>query len=106
MLFQFIYFYRVGHGTSSFTQEPQVSVGNYLGKGKCVTVIDTPGISDANGKDYETAKEILDTVKNISSIDVFLLIFKGKTVQMFVNIFNKCQSLALFEQFKLNILNS
>ena len=71
------FFFRVGHGTSALTQEPQISVGNYLGKGKCITIIDTPGISDADGEDYETAKEILDTVKNIKSINVFLLIFKG-----------------------------
>jgi len=70
--------FSVGHGSLSHTNVTQFRFGNYLGKGKCITIIDTPGVLDFSDRDYEHAMEIVNVVKNdIKTIDVFLLLFDG-----------------------------
>ena len=70
--------FSVGHGSLSHTNVTQFKFGNYLGKGKCITIIDTPGVLDFSDRDYEHAMDIVNVVKNdIKTIDVFLLLFDG-----------------------------
>jgi len=70
--------FSVGHGSLSHTNVTQFKFGNYLGKGKCVTIIDTPGVLDFSDRDYEHAMEIVNVIKNdIKTIDVFLVLFDG-----------------------------
>ena len=40
----------VGHATSSETTDITWKADHYLGTGQCITVIDTPGIQDTEGK--------------------------------------------------------
>jgi len=70
--------FSVGHGSILHTNVTQVKLGNYLGKGQCITIIDTPGLLDSSDNDYEHATEIVNVVKNdIKIIDVFLMLFDG-----------------------------
>ena len=39
-----------GHAMTSKTSNISIGVGNYLGTGKCFSIIDTPGASDTEGK--------------------------------------------------------
>jgi predicted GTPase len=59
--------FSVGHGSLSHTNETAYTFGNYLGKGRCITIID---------RDYAHAMEIVNVIKN-DIIDVFLLLFDG-----------------------------
>ena len=70
--------FSVGHGSLSHTNETSYRYGNFLGKGRCFTIIDTPGVLDFSDRDYEYAVDIVNVVKNnIKVIDVFLLLFDG-----------------------------
>ena len=49
-----------------------------LGTGQCVTIIDTPGTGDTQGRDYKHAIDMIGVLKNdIQSFEAFLLLFKG-----------------------------
>ena len=69
----------MGHGTRSFTNETSWVVGHYLGdkSNPCITIIDTPGTSDTSGRDCEHGIALAEAIKQIGSIDAFVLLFKG-----------------------------
>ena len=44
-----------------------------LGTGQCVTIIDTPGTGDTQGRDYKHAIDMIGVLKNdIQSFEAFL----------------------------------
>ena len=69
----------VGHGAESFTTNTIWMVGHYLGDpdNPCITVIDTPGTGDTEGRDCEHGIALAEGIKRIGSIDAFMLLFKG-----------------------------
>ena len=69
----------VGHGSKSMTVETSWLVGHWLGDTNlpCVTIVDSPGTGDTEGRDCQHAVSLLDNVKKIGSIETFLLLFKG-----------------------------
>ena len=54
-------------------------VGHYLGDpaNPCITIIDTPGTGDTEGRDCDHAVAIANGIKEVGSIETFLLLFKG-----------------------------
>jgi len=75
------YMFEVGHDFQrSKTSEIKAATGQYLGRGTCVTVIDTPGFDDTRGKEYDHkhSQEMQQYLKdNYDSINIFLLLIKG-----------------------------
>ena len=69
----------VGHSAESETVETSWLVGHYLGdpNNPCVTVVDTPGTGDTEGRDCNHAINLAQGVREIGSIEIFLLLFKG-----------------------------
>ena len=65
----------------SHTNETSFIVGRWLGKPEnpCVTIMDTPGIGDSEGRDCEHAVEISKSVNKLGDINVFLLLIKSDT---------------------------
>ena len=53
--------------------------GPYVANSPCFTIVDTPGVGDALGRDCLHGEVIAETVKNLSPIDAFVLMFKGTT---------------------------
>ena len=83
----------VGHGSKSMTVLARyvcyillcyilyyyIVVGHWLGDSNlpCVTIVDSPGTGDTEGRDCQHAVGLLNNVKKIGSIETFLLLFKG-----------------------------
>ena len=68
-----------GSGIDSKTENTETFIGQYLGSGPCVTLIDTPGAADSKGLDYEHATKMTNFLKEkIGSFDAILLMFKGE----------------------------
>ena len=62
------------------TNEPSWIVGPWLGdynSGACVTIMETQGIGDSEGRDCIHGAGVGEAVRNLSPIDAFVLIFKG-----------------------------
>eukprot|EP00092_Neocalanus_flemingeri_P004401 GFUD01004734.1.p1 GENE.GFUD01004734.1~~GFUD01004734.1.p1 ORF type:complete len:1003 (-),score=126.99 GFUD01004734.1:84-3092(-) len=71
-------YFSVGHSSTSHTNNTSWAVGNYMGKGGCLTVVNTPGASDSEGQTYDQVLEMADIMKhNLTTIDVFVLVFNG-----------------------------
>ena len=89
--------FSVGYGALKHTNETTYRFGNYLGKGRCVTIIDTPGVLDFSDEDYTNAMEIVKVIKHdIKIIDIFLLLFDGSTPRFqkpFVQVLKLYQSM-------------
>ena len=70
--------FAIGHSMESKTSAISWSAQHFLGTGKCVIVIDTPGVRDTKGNDYEYSinmqKELRDQMKYI---DLILIVVKG-----------------------------
>ena len=68
----------VGHGSESFTTSTSWMVGHYLGDpaNPLITVIDTPGTGNTDGRDCEHGIALAEKIKRIGSVDAFIL-FKG-----------------------------
>ena len=95
--------FEVGHDFQrSMTSEIKAATGQYLGRGTCVTVIDTPGFDDTRGKDFDLkySQDMQQYLKNnYDSINIFLLLIKGsdtrfddsleKMLQWYEEIFGK-----------------
>ena len=73
----------VGHDAESFTTKTSWMVGHYLGDpaNPCITVIDTPGTGDPEGRDCEHGIALAEKIKRIGSIDAFILLFKGTDIR-------------------------
>ena len=73
------YKFGVGHRAESHTNATTWMVGHYLGDpaNPCITVIDTPGTGDTEGRDCDHAIALAEDLKKMGSIDAFLLLFKG-----------------------------
>ena len=73
--------FEIGHDfKKSKTSEIEAKTGQYLGRGTCITVIDTPGFDDTRGKEYDHkhSQEMQQYLKdNYDSINIFLLLIKG-----------------------------
>ena len=70
----------VGNDWISHTNETAWIAGPWLGdynNGHCQTLIETPGIGDSKSRDCIHGVVIGESVKNLSPIDAFVLIFKG-----------------------------
>ena len=52
--------FKVGHSTESQTTEISWRADHYLGTGQCITVIDTPGIKDTEGKKTKLSLDFRD----------------------------------------------
>ena len=54
-------------------------VGHYLGdpNNPCITIIDTPGTGDTEGRDCDHGIALAKGIKEVGSIDAFMLLFKG-----------------------------
>jgi len=69
--------FKIGHGLKSKTQLTSFSVGQWLGRGANITVVDTPGFKDT--KDAEFVEELTSVLGDeIPEIDGFLIVFKYK----------------------------
>ena len=76
-------------------------VGHYLGDpaNPCITIIDTPGTSDTEGRDCEHGIALAEGIKRIGSITAFMMLFSGETprftqstqeqVKLYENIFGR-----------------
>jgi len=73
----------VGHKTESHTNATTWMVGHYLGDpdNPCITIFDTPGTGDTEGRDCDHAIALAEDLKKIGSIDAFLLLFKGNNLR-------------------------
>ena len=73
----------VGHGAEAFTNKTSWFVGHYLGDpaNPCITVIDTPGTGDPDGRDCEHGIALAEEIRRIGSIDAFILLFKGTDIR-------------------------
>jgi hypothetical protein len=69
-------------------------VGHYLGDpaNACITIIDTPGTGDTEGRDCDHGIALAKGIKEVGSIDAFMLLFKGTNPRF---------SLPMQEQIKL-----
>ena len=68
-----------GHGTRSKTVLTQAGVGRWLGRGDCVTVIDTPGVGDTEGRDVEFSAMVVNQMKeDYQFVNMMLLVMKGE----------------------------
>ena len=94
--------FATGSGATSKTKVTDWKVGKWLGRGHCITVVDTPGTDDTSGpeQDYENIKELTRFLKeDLKEIDIFLVMFKEqdirfvpsmqKSVKLFESIFGK-----------------
>lgn len=73
----------VGHSGNSETSLTSWIAGNYFGhEGKCITIIDTPGLGDTLGRDCTNAMNTAAFVKSLNSIHAFVLVIKGSTTRM------------------------
>ena len=70
--------FQPGAGIESKTTQTKAFSGQYLGVGPCVTLIDTPGAGDTEGRDYEHTIEMAKMLKNdIGTIHLIIVMFKG-----------------------------
>ena len=69
----------VGHGTGSQTIDTRWVVGHYLGNptNPLITIIDTPGVGDTEGRDRDQALELVEVLKRVGSIDAFIVHLQG-----------------------------
>jgi len=91
----------VGHRTISHTEETSWIVGHYLGdpNNPCITIIDTPGTGDTEGRDCDHGIALAKGVKEIGSVDAFIVMFKGTNprfsqpmqdqIHLYLNIFGE-----------------
>ena len=77
------YRFGVGHRSVSHTNKTSWMVGHYLGDpaNPCITVIDTPGTGDTEGRDCDHAVAIAKGLQEIGKIETFLLLYKGTNVR-------------------------
>ena len=79
----------IGNSFDSETSSTSWIAGNWLGReGKCVTIIDTPGVGDNRGADCTNAMETAAFVKSLKSIDAFVLVLKGTTTRIGLSLQN------------------
>ena len=73
----------VGHRSVSHTNTTTWMVGHYLGDpaNPCVTIIDTPGTGDTEGRDCDHAVAIAKGLQEIGGLETFLLLYKGTNVR-------------------------
>ena len=73
----------VGHGAESHTNATSWMVGHYLGDpaNPCITIIDSPGTGDTEGRDCDHGIALAKGIKEIGSIDAFMLLFKGSNAR-------------------------
>ena len=78
--------YTVGESATSETQIAWSNVYPFMGKGDGVKLrlVDTQGLSDSGGdtKDMENIKQMVDYVRNIGHIDLFLLCLDGQNPRL------------------------
>jgi len=99
------YKFGVGHQAESHTNATSWMVGHYLGDpaNPCITIIDTPGTGDTEGRDCDHAIALAEDLKKMGSIDAFLLLFKGpnlrfdQRVQEQITLFKQIFGANLFE---------
>jgi len=69
--------FKIGHGLMSKTQLTTFSVGQWLGRGANITVVDTPGFKDT--KDAAFVEELTSVLGDeVSEVDAFLIVYKYK----------------------------
>ena len=74
--------FEVGHTMNSKTTKMEWTSQHFLGDGQCVTVIDTPGLFDTDGNDYEQSLKMQEQLrKKFPYIDVFVLVLKGSSTR-------------------------
>ena len=72
--------FAVGHALESKTTSISWATEQYLGTGQCITIIDTPGVQDTEGRDYEHTLAMQKELRaRIKYIDIFLVVVKGTT---------------------------
>ena len=70
--------FQPGGGIESKTNQTKAFSGQYLGVGPCVTLIDTPGAGDTEGRDYEHAIKMAEMLQDdIDTIHLIIIMFKG-----------------------------
>ena len=59
-------------------------VGRWLGEadGPCVTILDSPGLEDTEGRDRQHTADIGETVRRLGEIDLFLLLIKSDMTRL------------------------
>merc|ERR1719460_1162486 len=69
----------VGHGVESHTVETSWMVGHYLGdpNNPLMTIIDSPGTGDTEGRDCSHGIALAEGIKRIGAIDAFMVLIKG-----------------------------
>ena len=71
----------VGYESASHANETAWISGKWLGRdgdtSPCVTILDTPGIGDTEGRDCQHATHIAQVAREMGGIHTFLLVVKG-----------------------------
>jgi len=69
--------FQIGHGLKSKTQLTTFSIGQWLGRGANITVVDTPGFKDT--KDAAFVEELTSVLGDeVTEVDSFLIVYKYK----------------------------
>ena len=65
---------------SQFAFRTSWIVGHYLvdPKNPCITIIDTPGTGDTEGRDCEHGIALAKGIKEIGSVNAFIVMFKAE----------------------------
>ena len=73
-------------------------MGHYLGDPSkpCITVVDTPGTGDTEGRDCDHAVAIANGIKKVGSIEAFLLLFKGTNLR-----YQECKEIYILQVYDL-----
>ena len=70
--------FEVCSGANSCTKETSYSIGNFIGTGEPVTIVDTPGFGDSDNDDSKLIDEMVNFLKNtLNTTNTFLLCFNG-----------------------------
>ena len=74
--------FRESDDPDSCTDRTEALTGAWRGDGSLCTIIDTPGMNDSQGRDFEHLEKILDFLKAGKTINTFLLVRNGKRLRM------------------------
>ena len=70
--------FAVGHGQASKTTSISWSAEHFLGTNECITIIDTPGVFDTGGNDYDLTLKMQQELRDkMGYIDLILMVYKG-----------------------------
>lgn len=70
--------FAVGHSQVSKTLSISWASEHFLGTDECITIIDTPGVLDTEGRDYNFSLKMQQELRDkMGYIDLILMVYKG-----------------------------